>query len=219
MKAMILAAGLGTRMGFLTEKTPKPLLMVNGKPLIIHLIEKIVAAGFSEIVINVHRFFEQFEECIGNGESWGISVIYSHETRLLGPAGGVKKALPFLGEEPFLVVSGDIWTDYPFSTLLRMRNTSHCVLVPNPIYHSGGDFGLTSDGSLTLETTCPYTYGNIGVFRKDFFQGLEDIREFFPLFRQAINRKEITGELYKRIWHNVGTPEELLALNAMEKRS
>ncbi|MHA7840293.1 MAG: nucleotidyltransferase family protein [Gammaproteobacteria bacterium] len=216
MKAMILAAGAGSRMGKLTQHTPKPLLPVNGKPLLVHLIEKIAAAGFSEIVLNVYHFPEQFQHCLGNGDAWGIPITLSYEETLLGPAGGVINALPLLGDNPFLVISGDIWTNYPLHTLrLEEECVAHCILVPNPIYHQQGDFALTANGFLSLQENPRYTYGNIGLFTKAFFKDSEGIKEFAPLFKRAIEQNKISGDLYHGLWHNVGTPEQLDALNTM----
>lgn len=215
MRAMILAAGAGTRMGELTQHTAKPLLPVRGKPLISYLIEQMAQADFSEIVINLYHFPQQFEQCIGKSNHWGIPITFSYEKTVLGPAGGVINALPLFGDEPFLVVSGDIWTNYPFAALpSSVENAAHCVLVPNPDYHREGDFGLTSNKRLSLAATPRYTYGNMGVFTKAFFEDAVGVKEFGPLFERAIAKKQITGELYHGAWYNVGTPEQLNALNA-----
>ena len=216
MKAMILAAGAGTRMGNLTQETAKPLLTVKHKPLMVYLIEQIAAAGFSEILINVSKFKEQFEKQIGDGSRWDIPITYSYEATPLGPAGGVVNALPLLGDDAFLVVSGDIWTDYPFAQLntpLGYGVEAHGVLVPKVQWPEIGEFGF-DHGFLTLEKH--YGYGAICVFTPNFFRSIPMEENFLPYFKRGITKKTVTAECYKGLWCNVGTPEQLAVLNATE---
>lgn len=215
MKAMILAAGVGARMGDLTRDTAKPLLLVKDKPLIVYLIEQIASAHFSEIVINVSKFREQFETRLGDGRQWGIPITYSYEAVPLGPAGGVVNALPLLGEDPFLVVSGDIWTDYPFAQLnrpLALGSVAHSVLISSASPVGAGEFGL-KNGFLT--GGADYLYGAISVVTATFLNGIPMEENFLPYFKKGITEKTVTAESYQGTWCNVGTPEQLAALNGV----
>lgn len=219
MKAMILAAGRGERMGELTNTCPKPLLKIHGEPLIVHHIKKLAAIGVSDIVINVHYLAEQIMSVLGDGASLGVSIRYSveKETRL-ETGGGIKNALPLLGNKAFILVSADIYSDYCYSNLLVRSKIAggHLVMVSNPAYHLDGDFGLSLSGCLDQNATPRYTYANIGVLNPaifDFFNAGP-----FPLvnvFRAAIRESKLSGEVHQGLWHNVGTPEILKSLNSL----
>lgn len=218
MKAMILAAGLGTRMRPLTHHTPKPLLPVADKPLIVWHLERLAAAGFRDIVINHAWLGDQIEEALGNGERYGVSIRYSAEPEPLETAGGIQRALPLLGQAPFLLVNGDIWTDYPFAQLREHRPAAaHLVLVDNPPQHPQGDFGLS--GGLITEAEPRLTYAGLAVFNPAMFAGVKPgAAPLRPLLDQAITRSELTGEHYRGRWVDVGTPQRLTELD-IELRS
>jgi N-acetyl-alpha-D-muramate 1-phosphate uridylyltransferase len=213
---MILAAGRGERMRPLTDQLPKPLLSVAGKPLLQYHIETLAAAGIRDIVINLAWKGAMIREVLGDGASLGAHLTYSDEgDTALETGGGVFKALPLLGEEPFIVVSGDIWTDFPLGRLvdgLRPEDVAHFVVVPNPDFHTRGDFAL-SKGRLVPEGP-RYTYANIGVFRPEFFAGCKPGKfAIAPLMFEWIARDRVSGELYEGRWRNVGTPQQLHQLD------
>ncbi len=211
---MILAAGRGERMRPLTDDMPKPLLPVGGKSLIQHHIENLAAAGVREIVVNLAWQGAKLRSALGDGAQFGVRIQYSDEGDFaLETGGGICKALPLLGDEPFIVVSGDIWTDFPFSTLrLATDDVAHFVVVPNPDFHANGDFAL--DGTRMSEIGPKYTYANIGVFRPQFFAGREPVRfALAPLMFEWIRQGRVSGELYEGAWHNVGTPLQLETLH------
>lgn len=216
MRAMILAAGRGERMRPLTDNTPKPLLPVAGKPLIQYHIEALAAAGVRDIVINLAWLGQQIRAALGDGSRLGVHIDYSDEgAAALETGGGVFKALPSLagvsGKDPFLLVSGDVWTEYPLAAAmnkLSAGDVAHCVLVPNPDFHAQGDFGL--DGDRLVDRGERHTYANIGVFRPEFFGGCKPGRfPLGPLMFDWIRRDRVSGELYSGVWHNVGTPQQL----------
>ncbi|GAB6047216.1 N-acetylmuramate alpha-1-phosphate uridylyltransferase [Methyloparacoccus murrellii] len=212
MKAMILAAGRGERMRPLTDRTPKPLLQAGGLPLIEHLIRGLVAGGIRELVVNTAHLGEQVEAALGDGSRLGAAIVYSPEHQALETGGGIHRALPLLGEEPFLVVNGDIATDFPFGTLVsRPIELAHLVLVPNPPHHPAGDFGL--DGERTLETagSC-HTFGGIGVYRPALFRDCAPGRfPLAPLLRAAMREGRVSGQLYPGFWMDIGTVDRLRA--------
>jgi MurNAc alpha-1-phosphate uridylyltransferase len=219
---MILAAGRGERMRPLTDALPKPLLPVAGKPLIEYHIEALAAAGMREIVINLAWKGAMIRAALGDGARFGVRIQYSDEgDAALETGGGVFNALPLLGTAPFVVVSGDIWTDYPLSnaaTLLADGDVAHFVVVPNPDFHLRGDFGL-ADGRLTAQDDLAkgdrYTYANIGVVRPEFFAGCQPgCFALAPLMYEWIAKGRVSGELYTGRWHNVGTPAQLRALDS-----
>lgn len=217
MRAMILAAGRGERMRPLTDTMPKPLLAVGGKPLLQYHIEALARIGVREIVMNLAWKGESIRAAFGDGARFGVAIRYSDEGEsALETGGGVFNALPLLGAEPFLVVSGDVWTDYPFERLMGRLTTSdlaHLVLVPNPDFHMQGDFGLCG-GRLVNRAPERYTYANIGVFRPEFFAGCNAGRfPLAPLMREHIDADRVSGELFLGAWRNVGTPEQLQALD------
>lgn len=220
MKAMILAAGRGERMRPLTDTVPKPLLPVGGKPLIQYHIEALAAAGVCDIVINLAWQGEMLRHTLGNGARFGVKLVYSDEgSQALETGGGIFKALPLLGPAPFLVVSGDIWTDYPLAQLLTRLDVpataddvAHFVMVPNPEFHTRGDFALR-DGRVAAEGE-RYTYANLGVFRPGFFAGCSaGCFPLAPLMAAWIARQRVSGELYRGRWHNIGTPAQLAHLD------
>ena len=210
---MILAAGFGKRMLPLTATTPKPLLPVNGKPLIDYHIEGLRKAGVTEIVINHAHLGEQIEAHCGGGERYGVAIKYSRENEPLETAGGIAKALPLLGDEPFIIVNGDVWTDYPFANLKQFAATSdlgHLVLVDNPLHNTKGDFSLDEGGGVQLTGTASYTYSGIAVLKKALFDQYNIYTgPLAPLLRLAIASQQITGECYTGHWYDVGTPQRL----------
>jgi len=213
MKVMILAAGRGVRMGELTQNCPKPLLPVRGKALIEHHIERLAAAGFRDLVINHAYLGDQIVAKLGDGSKWGVEIQYSAEPEgAYETGGGIREALPLLGEEPFMVLSSDIWTDYPFEQLpTSPEGLAHIVLVPNPEHVPGGDFGL-EQGRLTLNPP-RWTYSGLGVFRPEFIR--LDPRTHFglgDLLRQHIPNKYLSGEVYEGVWSDIGTPARYAAV-------
>lgn len=216
MKAMILAAGRGERMRPLTDYTPKPLLIAAGKPIIEYTILQLVAAGFTEIVINTAHLGEQLPAVLGNGGRWGINIIYSHEGgQALETAGGIVNALPLLGGQPFLVVNGDIATDFDFA---KLRHTpvalAHLVLINNPLHHAQGDFHLAANGQLSGTETPKLTFSGIGVYHPDLFQDqVAGVRRLAPILRQAMSAGQVSGEHFEGFWMDIGTPERLQALH------
>lgn len=215
MKAMILAAGRGERMRPLSDTTPKPLLTVAGKPLIVHHLERLAAAGIQDVVINLAYKGEQIEAALGDGSAFGVQINYSKESDLgLETAGGVIKALPLLGHAPFILLSADIWTDYPFEQLQAQTvKAAHLVMVQNPTYHPAGDFYL--DGkTLCHEGEQSLTYANIGLFDPAYFEPHKQQRlALGSLLHQSVSEGLLTGEVYQGCWQNLGTAEQLLALN------
>ena len=214
MKVMILAAGLGTRMRPLTDHTPKPLLAAGGKPLIEWHIERLAAAGLRELVINTAWLGEQLEQALGNGERFGVSIAWSREGAPLETAGGIRRALPLLGDQPFAVVNGDIWTSFDFAGLHEPEGLAHLVLVDNPAHHPKGDFCLDSDGRVRDNGEPRLTFSGIGVYRPALFQGLADGEaKLAPLLREAMARGEVTGEHFTGSWWDIGTPQRLEQLD------
>ena len=217
MKAMILAAGRGERMRPLTDTTPKPLLEVRGKALIVRLVESLVHAGIREMVINHAHLGESIEAALGDGRRFGAAIRYSREAEALGTAGGIAQALPLLGEEPFIVVNGDIFCDFDFSALAARtlgKHLAHLVLVANPPHHPEGDFAL--DGTHVLDERKPeWTFSGIGLYRPELFEGVRPASkgQLAPLLRAAMARKQVSGEVHRGMWHDVGTLERLAALN------
>lgn len=209
---MILAAGRGERMRPLTDAIPKPLLSVGGKPLIQYHIESLAAAGTREIVINLAWKGAALRQALGNGARFGVNIVYSDEgNAALETGGGIFNALPLLGADPFLVVSGDVWTDYPLTAAaarLAAGDVAHFVVVPNPDFHQRGDFALRENRLVADGER--HTYANIGVFRPEFFDGCQSGRfALAPLMHGWIGRGRVSGELYRGRWYNIGTPAQL----------
>jgi N-acetyl-alpha-D-muramate 1-phosphate uridylyltransferase len=217
MRAMILAAGRGERMRPLTDTLPKPLLQAGGRSLIEYHIENLARAGVEDIVINVAWKGSLIRDALGDGRRFGVRLHFSDEgDAALETGGGVFRALPWLGTDAFLVISGDIWSDYPLSralSLLSPADVAHFVLVPNPAFHQCGDFCL--DGSRVTDGEGPrYTYANIGVLRPQFFAGCSNGRfAIAPLMRTWIRAGRVSGELYQGKWRNIGTPAQLTELD------
>lgn len=202
MTAMILAAGYGKRMRPLTDTTPKPLLKVKGKPLIVWHIEKLVSQGFKTIVINISYLGDQIIEALGDGSKWDIEIIYSDE-RLSGPletAGAIIKSLPLLSET-FLVLNGDIWCDYDFDRDFKLTKPAHLILVPNPEHNPNGDFKY--QGST-------YTFSGIGYYSKTIFEHIPLERfPLGPILKGLAVKDKLSYEVYNGIWSDIGTPERL----------
>lgn len=214
VKAMILAAGRGERLRPLTDHTPKPLLPINGKPMIIYHLERLAEAGVEEVLINHAWLGEQFESLLGDGRYWGLKIRYSPEPPGgLETAGGVVNALPILGDAPFWLINGDVFTDFDFGLLpqtLAEPMLAHCVLVPTPAFKTQGDFGLTLDGM--LEPAGQWTFSGISLQSPLLFKGLAVERlALAPILRQAMANKQVSGELYEGVWSDVGTPERYAA--------
>jgi len=216
MKAMILAAGRGERMRPLTDKIPKPLIEVQGKALILWHIEKLIKNGFKEIVINIAHLGYKIPEYLGNGSKYGIKISYSDEQKYgaLESAGGIKKALPLLGTEPFLVVNGDIFCEYEFDASFDLHGKkAHLILVPNPEHNIQGDFAIKN--SLVLnEADEMFTFSGIGYYTPALFDtiGIQK-KSLAPLLRESINKEEISGEVFTKIWHDIGTQKRLKEIN------
>ncbi len=214
MKAMILAAGRGERLRPLTDKTPKPLISVAGKSLIEYHIEKLVKAGITEIIINTAWLAEKIHQQLGDGSNYNTSIVYSDEGEALETAGGIINALPLLADEPFLVVNGDIWCDFDFSTLAELGTDrqAHLVLVNNPAHHPKGDFALS--GELIKNTGQPmYTYSGIGIYHPDFFSAQKKgASPLAPIIREKCEQNLVSGQYHTGQWTDVGTVERLQQL-------
>lgn len=217
MYAMILAAGKGERMQPLSLHTPKPLLSAGGKPLLQYHIEALAAAGVANIVINTGRLGHLIERRFGSGTGFGVRIHYSHEgDEPLGTGGGILKALPQLGNHPFLLINGDVWTDIDYTTLpVRPSGLAHLVMVENPAHHPKGDFALLS--GRVAETGQPMlTYSGIGVYQPGLFVRVEqEVFSFVPLLRQAISENRVSGQLHSGRWFDIGTPQRLEMLHQL----
>lgn len=215
MKAMILAAGRGERMRPLTDELPKPLLKAGPHRLIEYHLYQLADAGFHEVVINVAWLGEKIIEQLGNGERYGLRICYSNEgDQALETAGGIFKALPLLGDQPFLVVNGDVWSDYPYAKLkdFELSGLAHLVLVNNPEHNPQGDFAI-KDNRVHNQGEQKFTFSGIGVYSKDFFAGLSPGKSpLAPMLREAIERGQVTGEVYQGHWLDIGTPQRLQQL-------
>jgi MurNAc alpha-1-phosphate uridylyltransferase len=211
---MLLAAGRGERMRPLTDQLPKPLLMVRGKPLIVHHLQRLARCGVRNVVINLAWLGDRIRAALGDGAAFGVSIHYSEEgAQALETGGGIFQALPWLGSEPFLVVNGDVFTDFDFAALsIAPEAWAHLLLVPNPVQHPRGDFAL-EDGRV-VETGGPrWTYSGIGLYRAQLFDGCQPGRfPLLPLFRRAMAAGRLTGQIYHGSWSDVGTVERLAAL-------
>ncbi len=216
MKAMILAAGRGERMRPLTDAVPKPLLRAGDKALIEYLLDGLAAAGWDEVVINHAHLGDRLRAALGDGRRYGLCIQYSSEGEEgLETGGGIHRALPLLDGDPFLVVNGDIWTDYPFARLPRtLTGLAHLVLVDNPGHHPAGDFAL--DRGRVLATGAPkLTFSGIGVYRHALFADCRPGKfPLAPLLRAAMAEGRVSGEHHRGAWFDVGTPERLAALDA-----
>lgn len=215
--AMILAAGRGERMLPLSQHLPKPLFQVAGTTLLGRHLERLSQAGIERVVINVHYLAEMLMNEIG-ASYCGIEVVYSQETQLLETAGGIRAALPLLGDSPFIVVNGDIYTDYCFSNLLhepRLEKLPHLVMVPNPEHHPKGDFSLGEGGVLGQDSRDLLTYSGIGLYQARFFDNMSPGKTMLrPLFDHAVDQGQLYGEKFDGLWSDVGTPARYEALKA-----
>ena len=223
MKAMILAAGRGERMRPLTDFTPKPLLKVGAKPLIVWHLERLAQAGFKEVVINHAHLGGQIEQALGNGSLWSMHIQYSPEQQALETAGGIANALPLLGEQPFLVVNGDIYTEIDFAPFANLAhslspNLAHLLMVDNPPQHPQGDFAIV-DGRLSESGATQLTFSGVGVYHPSLFAsvGRGQAAKLAPLLRQAMAKQLATASYYDGIWHDIGTPERLHNLDQQLK--
>ena len=227
--AMILAAGRGERMRPLSDTTPKPLLRVGGKPLIVWQIEALVRAGLTDIVVNASHLAAQLAAALGDGRSFGARIAWSYEETPLEVAGGIATALPLLPAGPAIVVSGDVWSAFDVATLLPRAHAmahdaaaarAHLVMVPNPPYHSEGDFVLHA-GKLFADGGAALTFGNIAIYDTALFadlpRGMKS--KMLPLFRTWIAQGIASAERYDGPWSNVGTPADLAALDAQLARA
>jgi len=214
---MILAAGRGERLRPLTDRTPKALIEVGDQTLIERHLAALAAAGVHEIVINLAWQGDRIERHLGSGEAFGLDIHYSREPEgALETAGGVRHALPLLGQAPFILISADALTDFPLASLLTRTPAAvgHLVLVDNPPHHAQGDFGL-KDGHLTRNSP-RFTYSGIGVFRPSAFQALEPgPRALRSVFETAIDARQLSGEYYSGRWLDVGTPQRLERARAL----
>ena len=214
MRAMILAAGRGERLRPLTERIPKPLIPVGGEPLIVHQLRWLHRAGIRDVVINLHHLGEAIERALGTGRDLGIRIHYSHESELLDTGGGIKRALPALGPGPFIVLNGDIWTNYAFRDLTDIRPPkAHLVLTPTPAHKDHADFFLDTTGGTALVRRGidnDLTYCGIAVVAESLFDDTPDdpFSLTAPLFKAA-DSGEVTGEVFNGTWIDIGTPEEL----------
>jgi N-acetyl-alpha-D-muramate 1-phosphate uridylyltransferase len=215
MRAMILAAGRGARMRPLTDHTPKPLLEVGGKPLIVWHIERLAQAGITELVINHAYLGQQVEDTLGDGTQWHVHIQYSAEQTALETAGGIAKALPLLGDESFLVVNGDVFTDIDYAaTSLPVGKLAHLVMVDNPQQHAEGDFAL-QDGLVKQAADNRLTFSGIGVYHPDLFTSVQsgEAAKLAPLLISAMQQGLVSGQHHTGVWHDIGTPERLAQLD------
>ena len=226
MKVMILAAGRGERMRPLTDHTPKPLLMVGGKPLIVWHIERLARAGITDLVINHAHLGMQIESALGDGNRYGAHIRYSDEGAALETAGGIAFALHLLGEQLFAVVNGDIWCDYDFArlpqhaaTLAARGDMAHLVLVNNPPQHPDGDFGLHD--RRVIEAASKLTFSGIGIYRPELFMHIMrgSKAPLAPLLREQIAAGKVSGEHHTGLWADVGTPQRLAELDKQLRTS
>lgn len=215
MRAMILAAGRGERLRPLTDQLPKPLVPIAGKPLIEYHLSALAAAGFREVVINQGHLGSQLPEALDNGQRWGINIHWSDEQpEALETGGGIFKALPLLGSSPFLVINGDVWTDYPLARLRAVKcDWAHLVMVPNPAHNPTGDFALEG-ARITEEGEPRLTFSGIGVYHPRLFSSCEAGKfSIVPLLRSAMTNHLVTGEKFTGAWDDIGSPERLEKLN------
>ena len=219
--AMILAAGKGTRMRPLTLQTPKPLLLAAGKPLIVWHIERLVKAGFKRLVINHYWLGEQLELAIGDGSRWGVHIDWSAEDLLLNTGGGILNALPLLGDDPFLLVNGDVFTDMDFSAFISSEGMvvlpagilAHLLMVDNPEHNPEGDFSLEND-QIRNGGEAALTFSGVSLIRPQlFFAEKPGSFPLTPLLKQCMNQGKVSGEYYQGYWLDVGTPERLKTLD------
>ena len=220
MKAMILAAGRGERMRPFTDQVPKAMLEAGGRPLIVHLIQRLKRAGFRELVINVSHLGEAIERVLGDGKALGVSIRYSREAAALETGGGIAYALPLLGDTAFVAVNCDVYSDFDLDRLRAAAGaldaggkSAHLVLVDNPPHHPAGDFGL-ENGRVTAEARERLTFSGMGAYVPRFFAAVErgSRCQLAGLLRPAMARGEVSGEHHRGLWMDIGTPERLAEL-------
>ena len=219
MKVMMLAAGRGERLRPLTDRIPKPLVQVAGKPLVVWHLERLAAAGLRDIVLNVSHLAEAIVERLGDGARFGVRLSYSREAEPLETAGGIAKALPLLGDAPFLLVNADVYCELGFAALGALElgaRLAHLVLVPNPPHRLQGDFSLSSGGLVGNAGGPRYTYGGVAVMSPQLLAAVRpgEKAPLAPLLREAAGRGGISGELYPGLWQDVGTVERLRELES-----
>ena len=220
-KAMILAAGLGQRMRPLTDHLPKPMLCAGGKPLLQYHLEALAKAGVHDVIINLAYLGDKIRSFVGSGERFDLSVSYSEEPEPLETAGALLNALPLLGNEPFLLINGDVWTDYPLEQLatlnLNDNEDAHLILVPNPEFHPAGDFSPNTNGRLVNNPSLEkYTFAGVSLIHPRLISSYPNQRLKFPLgevLRFGIDRDRISAAVYRGNWSDVGTPERLAQLD------
>ena len=216
MKTMILAAGRGERLRPLTDEIPKPLIKVAGKSLIEYHLGNLASAGFTDIVINTAWLADKIHETLGDGSRYGVSILYSDEGSALETAGGIINALSLLGDEPFLVVNGDIWCDFDFSSLayLKDKTQAHLVLVNNPDHNQNGDFAL-DNGLIKNSSNSMFTFSGIGLYRANFFAEQQPgAVPLAPIIRKKCEVGLVSGQFYQGQWTDVGSIERLQELEA-----
>ena len=226
MKAMILAAGHGTRMRPLTDHTPKPLLKVGNKPLIVWHVEKLKRAGIEDIIINIAWLGEQIPAALGDGSAYGVHIQYSDEQQqgALETAGGIVNALDLIGDAPFLVINGDVWCDYTLlaESPLQHDDLAHLILVNNPEHNPKGDFALAA-GRVQQQGQQKFTFSGIAYYQPELFMPLRanivngtlpKQQPLAPLLREAMDSKRVSGEYFAGDWRDIGTPERLQVLDA-----
>ena len=219
MRAMILAAGRGERLRPLTERMPKPMIPIAGEPLIVHQLRWLRRAGIEEVVVNLHHLGDQLARHVGNGSDIGVRVCYSREETLLGTGGGVRRALPLLGDDPFLVLNGDIWTNFPFRGLLAAApEAAHLVLTPRPAHRTRADFALV-DGFARRHggegddlVFCGIAVLDPGVFAGTPEGPFDLARE---IYFDAADEGRLTGELFEGTWFDIGSPDQLRAVRRL----
>ena len=213
---MILAAGRGERMGDLTKEIPKPLLIFNDKPLIVRHIEKLAAAGFIDIVINVSYLAEKIKDYLGSGSQWGVRIVFSDENPVLETAGGIKKALPLLKSDPFLVINSDVFSDINYAELYELNLPENIegllFFVKNPLHNPTGDFLLGEDGVVMNNGIIKKTFSGVALYRPNFFYDLPNNMpiKLSDVLREKVDKKLIKGKLFNGLWIDIGTPERLM---------
>jgi MurNAc alpha-1-phosphate uridylyltransferase len=218
---LILAAGRGERLRPLTDHTPKPLLEAGGRPLIEHIVAALAQAGYAELVVNLAHLGGQIQARLGDGGRFGVHIAYSQEgEEALETGGGIHRALPLLGEAPFLVVNGDLATDYPFERLRnRPEGLAHLVLVENPAHHPRGDFAVAG-GQVLAQGEPRHTFSGIGVYRPELFAACEPGKfPLAPLLRSAMALGKVGGEVYPGFWMDIGTLERLQEFDERLRRA
>lgn len=215
MRAMILAAGRGDRLRPLTDTIPKPLLDAGGKSLIEHHLEGLAQAGFREVVINLAHLSDMIRDTVGNGSNWGLNIHYSQEPPgALDTGGGIGQALPLLGESPFAIINGDVFSQYPLARLRAIKcSHAHLILVPNPAHNPDGDFFLRGGyirPDADPDAQARYTFSGISVYHPRFFASAPGGQySVVPMLRAAAALQHVTGEVYRGDWHDIGTLKRL----------